>query len=134
MVEAILDAAMNCGLIGTVRYEIGDRVIPAWRTTPESLELQDMLDQMVRAGCKACVMEVSSHALDQKRALGVEFDAVVFTNLTQDHLDYHQNMENYYEAKKKLFQAIQSPSKKPVAIINIDDAYGERMFNEATLQ
>ncbi|HON08699.1 MAG TPA: UDP-N-acetylmuramoyl-L-alanyl-D-glutamate--2,6-diaminopimelate ligase, partial [Verrucomicrobiota bacterium] len=134
MIKAILDAAgLDCGLIGTVRYEIGDRVIPAWRTTPESLELQDMLNQMVNAGCKAAVMEVSSHALDQKRVLGVEFDAVVFTNLTQDHLDYHQNMENYFEAKKKLFQPIQSPSKKPMAIINIDDAYGERMFKESDL-
>ena len=134
MIKAILDAArLNCGLIGTVRYEIGDRVIPAWRTTPESIELQDMLDQMVSTGCKAAVMEVSSHAIDQKRVLGVEFDAVVFTNLTQDHLDYHQNMENYYEVKKKLFQAIQSPSKKPVAVINIDDAYGERLFNESDL-
>lgn len=132
MVKSIMErAGIACGLIGTVRYEIGDRVIPAWRTTPESLELQDMLDQMTRVGCKACVMEVSSHALDQKRVLGIEFDAVVFTNLTQDHLDYHQNMENYYSAKKKLFQAVQSPSKKSVAIINIDDVYGERLYGEA---
>lgn len=134
MIKEILESAgYKCGLIGTIRYEIGERVIPAWRTTPESLELQDMLDQMVRAGCTACVMEVSSHALDQKRVLGVEFDTVVFTNLTQDHLDYHHDMESYYNAKKKLFQSEQSPNKNPYSVINIDDVYGKRLHAESDL-
>src|SRR4051812_7207495 len=104
MVKQILEAAgVKTGLLGTVRYEIGDRVIPAARTTPEALEVQQMMAQMVASGCKACVMEVSSHALDQKRVTGVEFDVAIFTNLTQDHLDYHGTMENYLAAKQKLF-------------------------------
>ncbi|WCJ58017.1 UDP-N-acetylmuramoyl-L-alanyl-D-glutamate--2,6-diaminopimelate ligase [Fontisphaera persica] len=127
MVKAILEAA-GCpsGLMGTVRYEIGERVIPASRTTPEAVEIQSMLAQMLRSGCRACVMEVSSHALDQKRVLGVDFDAAVFTNLTQDHLDWHGTMENYYAAKEKLFLA-HGGQKKQAAVINIDDAYGERL-------
>jgi UDP-N-acetylmuramoyl-L-alanyl-D-glutamate--2,6-diaminopimelate ligase len=134
MIKEILESAgYKCGLIGTIRYEIGERVIPAWRTTPESLDLQDMLDKMVRNGCTACVMEVSSHALDQKRVLGVEFDSVVFTNLTQDHLDYHKDMESYYNAKKKLFRSEQSPSKNPYSVINIDDFYGKRLLAESDL-
>lgn len=134
MIKSIFEAAgIPTGLIGTVRYEIGERVIPAWRTTPESLDLQYMLNQMSEQGCKACVMEVSSHALEQKRVLGIEFDAAVFTNLTQDHLDYHKDMENYYAAKRKLFKAIQSPSKKSIAVINIDDIYGERLYKETDL-
>ena len=81
MVKRILQAAgIRAGLIGTVRYEIGERVIPAQRTTPESLEIHQMMAQKVRADCQACVMEVSSHALDQKRVFGVEFDVAIFTN------------------------------------------------------
>jgi UDP-N-acetylmuramoyl-L-alanyl-D-glutamate--2,6-diaminopimelate ligase len=96
MVKHILETAgIRCGLMGTVRYEMGERIIPAHRTTPEALEVQEMLTQMHRAGCQACVMEVSSHALDQKRVHGVEFDVAIFTNLTRDHLDYHGTMENY---------------------------------------
>ncbi|HAV65279.1 MAG TPA: UDP-N-acetylmuramoyl-L-alanyl-D-glutamate--2,6-diaminopimelate ligase [Verrucomicrobiales bacterium] len=128
MVKALMDAAgIPTGLLGTIRYEIGDRVIPAARTTPEALEIQQMLSQMVRAGCQACVMEVSSHALDQKRTLGVEFDVAIFTNLTQDHLDYHGTMDGYFAAKMKLFTALQHGVKRGAAVINIDDAYGERL-------
>ena len=93
------NAGLRCGLIGTVRYEIGERVLPATRTTPESLDLQELLAQMVNAGCKAAAMEVSSHALAQDRTRGLEWDVAVFTNLTQDHLDFHGTMENYFEAK-----------------------------------
>src|SRR5437763_3700464 len=82
-------AGVRCGLLGTVRYEIGDRVLPAVRTTPEALEVQELLAQMVNAGCKAAAMEVSSHALAQDRTRGLEWDVAVFTNLTQDHLDFH---------------------------------------------
>ena len=106
-------AGMRCGLIGTVRYEIGERVLPAIRTTPEALELQELLAQMVHAGCKAVAMEVSSHALAQERSRGLEWDVAVFTNLTQDHLDFHGTMEKYFEAKVKLFTGLaQQPTKK----------------------
>ena len=119
-------AGLRCGLIGTVRYEIGERVLPAIRTTPESFELQELLAQIANAGCKAAAMEVSSHALAQERTRGLEWDVAVFTNLTQDHLDFHGTMENYFEAKTKLFTASpeQTTKKKPVAVINIDDRYG----------
>src|SRR6185436_8143148 len=128
MIRTVLEAAgISTGLLGTVRYEIGDRVIPAARTTPESLEVQQMMSQMLKAGCEACVMEVSSHALDQKRVLGVEFDVAIFTNLTRDHLDYHGTMENYFAAKQKLFKALEQGSKKAAAVINIDDAFGARL-------
>ena len=85
-------AGLRCGLLGTVRYEVADRVLPAVRTTPESLDVYDLLGQMVNAGCKAAAMEVSSHALAQERVRGLEWDVAVFTNLTQDHLDFHGTM------------------------------------------
>jgi UDP-N-acetylmuramoyl-L-alanyl-D-glutamate--2,6-diaminopimelate ligase len=134
MVKAMLEAAgVPTGLLGTIRYEVGDRMIPAARTTPEALEIQQMLAQMVKAGCQACVMEVSSHALDQQRTLGVEFDVAIFTNLTQDHLDYHGTMDGYFAAKLKLFTALQHGAKRGAAVINIDDAYGERINQESEL-
>jgi UDP-N-acetylmuramoyl-L-alanyl-D-glutamate--2,6-diaminopimelate ligase len=135
IVKQILhEAGVNCGLIGTVHYEIGERVIPAQRTTPESLEIQQMLAQMLRADCQACVMEVSSHALEQKRVSCVEFDAAVFTNLTQDHLDYHGTMEKYFAAKKKLFASLEQGTKKTGAIVNIDDRFGARLSKEARVE
>ena len=123
-------AGLRCGLIGTVRYEIGERILPATRTTPFSLELQELLAQMVNAGCKAAAMEVSSHALAQKRTRGLEWDVAVFTNLTQDHLDYHGTMEEYFEAKAKLFTDLpaQPTKKRAVAVVNIDDRYGEKLI------
>src|SRR6266540_6714675 len=134
-VKQILEAAgINCGLIGTVRYEIGQRLVPAQRTTPESLEIQQMLAEMLRADCQACVMEVSSHALDQKRVAGVEFDVAIFTNLTQDHLDYHGVMANYFAAKQKLFAASAGAPKATGAVINIDDPYGARLAAETDLE
>jgi UDP-N-acetylmuramoyl-L-alanyl-D-glutamate--2,6-diaminopimelate ligase len=124
-------AGMRCGLIGTVRYEIGDRVLPAVRTTPESLDVQELLAQMVNAGCKAAAMEVSSHAIAQDRVRGLEWDVAVFTNLTQDHLDFHGTMENYFEAKSKLFTdlAEQTAKTKSTAVINIDDRYGAQLVD-----
>lgn len=131
MVKHLLETAgIKTGLIGTIRYEVGERIIPAQRTTPEALEIQQMLAHMVRAGCEACVMEVSSHALDQKRVHGVDFDVAIFTNLTQDHLDYHGTMENYFAAKKKLFTSLEHNPKRGGAVVNIDDAYGERLAAE----
>jgi UDP-N-acetylmuramoyl-L-alanyl-D-glutamate--2,6-diaminopimelate ligase len=117
----------RCGLIGTVQYQIGERVIPASRTTPESLDVHDLLRQMVNEGCKAAAMEVSSHALAQDRVRGIEFDAAVFTNLTQDHLDYHKTMEAYFEAKSVLFGRLAAQQKPGKAVINVDDRYGQRL-------
>jgi len=124
------NAGLRSGLIGTVRYEIGERVLPATRTTPESLDLQELLSQMADAGCKAAVMEVSSHALVQERTRGLEWDVAVFTNLTQDHLDFHRTMEEYFEAKARLFTGLknQSGKKEASAVINIDDRYGEQLL------
>ncbi|PYK29664.1 MAG: UDP-N-acetylmuramoyl-L-alanyl-D-glutamate--2,6-diaminopimelate ligase [Verrucomicrobia bacterium] len=123
-------AGMRTGLLGTVRYEIGERVLPAARTTPESLDLQELLAQIRDAGCKAVAMEVSSHALAQDRVRDLEWEVAVFTNLTQDHLDFHGTMENYFEAKAKLFEQLarQEKKKKPVAVINIDDRYGQKLI------
>src|SRR6266446_947344 len=125
-------AGLRCGLIGTVRYEIGERVLPAARTTPESLDLQELLAQIANAGCRAAAMEVSSHALTQERVRGLEWDVAVFTNLTQDHLDYHGTMENYFESKAKLFTQLtqQQKKRKPVAVVNMDDHYGEQLLDK----
>ena len=122
-------AMLRCGLIGTVRYEIGDEVVPSTHTTPQSLDLQALLARMRDAGCKATVMEVSSHALAQDRIGGVEFDAAVFTNLTQDHLDFHGSLQNYFDAKARLFTDIlpQQTRKRPVAVVNVDDRYGAEL-------
>jgi len=123
-------AGLRCGLIGTVRYEIGERVLPASRTTPESLDLQELLAQIVNAGCRAAAMEVSSHALAQDRTRGLEWNVAVFTNLTQDHLDFHGTMESYFESKLKLFTQLgqQQKNRKPVAVVNIDDRYGQQLL------
>jgi UDP-N-acetylmuramoyl-L-alanyl-D-glutamate--2,6-diaminopimelate ligase len=123
-------AGLRCGLLGTVRYEIGERILPAIRTTPESLELQELLAQIVNAGCKAATMEVSSHALAQERTRGIDWDVAVFTNLTQDHLDFHGTMQAYFDAKTKLFTGLaqQQGKKKPAAVVNLDDRYGEMLI------
>src|SRR5437868_11213245 len=110
-------AGMRCGLLGTVQYEIGDRILPAIRTTPEALDIQELLAQIVNAGGRAAAMEVSSHALAQDRTRGIEWDVAVVTNLTQDQLDFHRPMENYFEAKAKLFHDLASQSKKKKAKI-----------------
>ncbi len=116
------------GLLGTVNYEIGDRILPAHRTTPESLDLQNLLAQCRDTGCSDVVMEVSSHALAQDRVSQIEFDTAVFTNLTQDHLDFHRDMRDYFEAKSLLFSALCESRKAPRrAVINIDDPYGQQL-------
>src|SRR6267143_5000070 len=113
LIKHICDkAGLRCGLIGTVRYEIGERVLPAARTTPESLDLQELLAQVANASCRAAAMEVSSHALAQERIRGLEWDVAVFTNLTQDHLDYHGTMENYFKAKTQLFTGLEEQTTK----------------------
>jgi len=118
----------RCGLLGTVTYDIGGgRQVPATHTTPESLEIQGLLSQMRANGCNACAMEISSHALDQERVHGLPFAAGVFTNLTQDHLDYHGTMEAYFVAKVRLFEAILSQPKGQM-IINSDDFWGRKLI------
>lgn len=119
-----------CGLVGTIEYVLPGIVEPASRTTPESIDLQRMLARMRDGGFRAAALEVSSHALIQHRAGGIEFDAAVFTNLTQDHLDYHGSMEEYFEAKSLLFTRLAAQtSKKGRAIINSDDRYGHRLLD-----
>ncbi len=130
MIKSVMEAAgINTGLLGTVQYEIGARVIPAARTTPESVEIQDMMSQMVRAGCGGCAMEVSSHALAQQRVSGVDFDVAVFTNLSQDHLDYHETMENYFEAKSRLFASLATLQKRGRAVVNVDSTHGRAIIS-----
>jgi UDP-N-acetylmuramoyl-L-alanyl-D-glutamate--2,6-diaminopimelate ligase len=122
LLTAIFEAAgMKCGRIGTVGYRIGTREFEAARTTPEAPELQRMLRDMVTQGCTACVMEVSSHALVLRRADNLQFAAGVFTNLTRDHLDFHGDMEEYFIAKRRLFELLPPDA---VAITNADDRRG----------
>ena len=129
MIKAIMEAAgLGAGLIGTVHYQIGQRIIPASRTTPESVEIQDMMSQMLRANCSGVAMEVSSHALDLQRVAGIDYDVAVFTNLSQDHLDYHGTMKKYFEAKTKLFLALGSMRKRGRAVVNTDNEYGRRLI------
>ncbi|MBU0714946.1 MAG: UDP-N-acetylmuramoyl-L-alanyl-D-glutamate--2,6-diaminopimelate ligase [Verrucomicrobia bacterium] len=132
--DIFTDAGRHTGLIGTVAYEIGGRTIPANRTTPESVDLQDMLAQMVHVGCQSAVVEVSSHALIQKRVGGIDFDVAVFTNLTHDHLDYHATKENYFQAKVLLFRGLSRCHKKPVAVVNLDDPYGRELVRDVPLE
>ncbi len=119
----------SCGLIGTIEYVLPGMVEKALHTTPESLDLQRLLARMRDGGFRAVSMEVSSHALVQHRVRGIEFDAAVFTNLTQDHLDYHGTMDAYFEAKSTFFTMLATQKKKGRAIINADDRYGRRLMD-----
>ena len=132
LLKHLLDVADRpCGLIGTVRYVVGPRELPASRTTPESDDVQRLLREMRDVNCRAAVMEASSHALHQGRLRDVEFDAAVFTNLTQDHLDYHETMEAYFAAKTILFsQLAEQTHKKGAAVVNLDDRYGRRLIDD----
>lgn len=131
--KALLEALGNpVGLIGTVVYQLGERTIPATHTTPGSLELQQLLAEMVVGGCTTAVMEVSSHALAQDRTSGCEYDVAVFSNLTQDHLDFHKTMEEYFQAKLRLFTGLNGGGKgNKRAIVNIDDPYGNRIVEQS---
>lgn len=123
LVRQILESAGKpCALLGTVAWIIGGVETPAVRTTPEAIDLVRALRTMAEAGEKACAIEVSSHALELGRADEVAFAAAVFTNLTQDHLDFHETMEDYFAAKRLLFE-----SNPGVAIVNVDDEYGRRL-------
>ena len=125
MIKNILESCNEkVGLIGTIANYIGDEKLETERTTPESLELQELFRNMVDKGVKYCVMEVSSHSLALDRVYGVDFEVGIFTNLTRDHLDFHKTFENYYKAKYKLF-----PRSK-TSIVNIDDKYGVRITED----
>jgi len=137
----IQDCGFKCGLIGTIEYHIGNKIIPAGNTTPDVLFLNSLLSRMVEEGLQYCVIEVSSHALSLGRISGLNFDVAAFTNFTQDHLDFHVTMQNYLEAKLKIFDLL-SKSKKNnrIAVINSDmSIYGSimaylRRFNNISVK
>lgn len=125
MLKAVLEkAGYKAGLIGTIQNMIGDKVVDSKNTTPDAYELNSLFALMVEAGCTFAIMEVSSHALDQKRVYKLNFETAIFTNLTQDHLDYHKTMENYLSAKKKLFYMCKT------AVINSDDSYCKDLVSD----
>ncbi|WP_138202580.1 UDP-N-acetylmuramoyl-L-alanyl-D-glutamate--2,6-diaminopimelate ligase [Haloimpatiens lingqiaonensis] len=125
MIKSILEeAGYKVGLIGTIANYIGNEKLHSERTTPESLELHELFKKMVDKGVHYCVMEVSSHSLSLNRVYGVKFCQGIFTNLTQDHLDFHKTFENYYGAKLELFK------NSANAIVNIDDSYGEKILSD----
>jgi len=124
MIKAILEqSGYKVGLIGTIANFIGKKKIHTERTTPESLELHELFKEMVDSNVDYCVMEVSSHSLSLDRVYGIEFCESIFTNLTQDHLDFHKTFENYFNAKLKLFKLSKA------SVINIDDEYGAKAYN-----
>jgi UDP-N-acetylmuramoyl-L-alanyl-D-glutamate--2,6-diaminopimelate ligase len=127
LVASIFEAAgIRCGLLGTVAYRIGDVVHEATRTTPEAPDVQALLRQMIDEGCGACAMEVSSHALSLRRVDGMTFAAGVFTNLTRDHLDFHADMDEYFRAKRRLFEML--PREAP-SLLNLDDPRGSALID-----
>jgi UDP-N-acetylmuramoyl-L-alanyl-D-glutamate--2,6-diaminopimelate ligase len=128
MIESIFDATGEAvGLIGTIEYRAGDERLSADRTTPDAVVLQEWFAKMVQAGVRRAVMEVSSHALALKRTYGVRFSSAVFTNLSQDHFDFHKDFEDYFAAKRILFDQIPNAH---CAIVNRDDKYGQRLIDE----
>ena len=128
LMKSILESrGKQVGLIGTIGHQIGEEVLPATHTTPESLELNQLLATMVQKGCAAVVMEVSSHALTLGRVHGLQFAAATFTNLTQDHLDFHGSMQEYFKVKKSLFDNLSSEAH---AITNTDDGHGSAMVQD----
>ena len=135
LVRQLLEAAgRRTGLLGTVQSVVGGEVADVERTTPEAIDLQAIFARMLEAGDAACVMEVSSHALVLHRADAIQFDAKAFTNLTQDHLDFHDDMEDYFAAKRLLFTAEGGSAslvlEGGVSVVNVDDAYGRRLADE----
>ncbi len=122
---------ISCGVIGTVNYRWSGKTLPAPNTTPESKDIQELLKMMCDDGVTHLIMEVSSHALELNRADDVEFDSVVFTNLTGDHLDFHKTLDAYFNAKRKLFDILErSPKKNRTAVVNCDDQYGRMVLND----
>jgi UDP-N-acetylmuramoyl-L-alanyl-D-glutamate--2,6-diaminopimelate ligase len=128
LVDALLRGAGPTGILGTIQYVVGEEVRPAAQTTPEALDIEAMLATMRDRGVKGVAMEVSSHALALSRVDGLAFDVGVFTNLTQDHLDFHGTLEEYGRAKRRLFELLAtSPKRRRTAVVNGDDPWGARM-------
>jgi UDP-N-acetylmuramoyl-L-alanyl-D-glutamate--2,6-diaminopimelate ligase len=128
LIESIFQAAgRKTALVGTIEYHVAGKVLPAPHTTPEALELNRLLAEGLGQGVTEAVMEVSSHALEQQRIFGIPFDVAAFTNLTRDHLDYHRTMEDYFRAKRALFQGCGTESPRAV-VLNIDDEYGRQLL------
>jgi len=130
LLEWVLSSvSVPTGVLGTINHHLAEKIWPTSMTTPDPVALQGRLREMVNAGARAVAMEVSSHALDQHRADGVDFNTVIFTNLTRDHLDYHTNFESYFAAKQRLFtDLLWKTAKAPsAAVINIDDSWGKKM-------
>jgi UDP-N-acetylmuramoyl-L-alanyl-D-glutamate--2,6-diaminopimelate ligase len=128
LLESIFQAAgIPCGVFGTIEYRFAGKTVAAVNTTPESLDLVTYLAELIAAGGKAAVMEVSSHALAQERVWGIRYSAAVFTNLTQDHLDYHKDFEHYFGAKRRLFEGLGTPPPQ-LAVINHEDAWGKKLL------
>jgi UDP-N-acetylmuramoyl-L-alanyl-D-glutamate--2,6-diaminopimelate ligase len=121
--EILESAAIQSGLLGTVKQVVGAVETEVERTTPEAIDLQPSFRQMLEGGDRACVMEVSSHALELRRADAIHFEVALFTNLTQDHLDFHGGMEEYFLAKRRLFAELEPGT----AVVNVDDPYGQRL-------
>jgi UDP-N-acetylmuramoyl-L-alanyl-D-glutamate--2,6-diaminopimelate ligase len=136
LVEALLrEVVGRTGVIGTIQYLVGDEALPAGQTTPEALELQGLLARMRDSGVRGVAMEVSSHALELHRVEGVAFDVGVFTNLTQDHLDFHGTLDAYRRAKRRLFESVAaSPKPEPTAVVNTDDLNGAAMIDGLRLR
>jgi UDP-N-acetylmuramoyl-L-alanyl-D-glutamate--2,6-diaminopimelate ligase len=127
LLASILDAAgLRAGMLGTVAYRIGGEDREASRTTPEAPDVQQLLSEMLQHGCRSAVMEVSSHALSLKRVDGMRFAAAIFSNLTRDHLDFHEDMEAYFAAKRRLFEML--PDDAP-GVINLDDPRGASLVD-----
>src|SRR6267154_2567632 len=128
LIESILQAAgRKPALVGTIEYHVAGRTLAAPHTTPESLELNQLLAEGLSKGVTEAVMEVSSHALEQQRVFGIPFDVAVFTNLTRDHLDYHGTMENYFRSKQLLFEGCGTEPPR-AAVLNLDDEYGRQLW------
>jgi UDP-N-acetylmuramoyl-L-alanyl-D-glutamate--2,6-diaminopimelate ligase len=119
----------QAGLISTIKYYVGDEELPATHTTPDALQIQSLMAKMVSTGCGYCFMEVSSHAIDQERIAGIEFNGGVFTNLTHDHLDYHKTFAEYLKAKKKFFDKL---SNTAFALTNADEKNGQVMLQNTS--
>lgn len=133
LVHALMrDVWVRSGLLGTIMVDDGEQASEATHTTPGPVELQKILRRMADNDCRGVAMEISSHALEQKRTDGLLLDVAVFSNLSQDHLDYHGTMENYFAAKRRLFELLESQQSdsKTTAVINLDDPYGQQLADE----
>ena len=125
--QHLLGGSQSVGLVGTIRYDIGNRTLPAHRTTPESVDCFELFSEMKASNCTDTLIEVSSHGIDQKRVHFIQMDTVVFLNLSRDHIDYHESVDAYFEVKKRLFTGVLG-TKANTAIVNLDCYYGKKIL------